>query len=459
MSTTILEQNTVSNDTVIDLLDRQPVINQMLQIAETLSKNKKNACYALNGAWGVGKSFVINEFEKQIAQYGQEGTTLSRFLVFHYDCWKYDYYAEPLTAIISVMLEAIERDVRLLPNDIKTSIVPTLKAIGIYALDHFDKRIERRTGLSPTKVYEAIVNTQSEVLAQIAESHEFDSYFAIKNTLNRLREAISQLSEHQTILLVVDELDRCLPEYTIKVLERLHHVFEGIPNVQIILATDKKQLGHVVRQIYGDETSVEKYLEKFIHFELSLVVGSINQNFNQLFATYTTQFPGTIPQYDSTEFIKTLFNGIDVRTRIAIINRCELLHSLLSDANSQNTNAHMCAEIFMVTIKHFKIKLPTKAYSNPLSMGSQNDWNYKCARHTGIYTLNYNWTNNLNSYTWSDGNYRECSISSINGLILACLWDISGVEYLSWTHLPMYSFDSEFRNYVASFWRLLNILH
>lgn len=450
-----------SLETTIDLLDRQPFINQMLQIAETLSKNKKNACYAINGVWGVGKSFVINEFEKQLAQYGQEDTTLNRFLLFHYDCWKYDYYAEPLTAIISVMLETIESDVQLMRNDIKMSIVPTLKAIGIYALDHFDKRIERRTGLSPTKVYEAIVNTKSEVLAQIAESHEFDPYFAIKDTLNRLREVISQLSEHQTILLVVDELDRCLPEYTIKVLERLHHVFEGISNVQILLVTDKKQLGHVVRQIYGDETSVERYLEKFIQFELSLVEGSMNEMFDLLFSTYTTQFTNNIPQYDVLDFIKILFDGIDIRTRIAIINRCELIHSLLSTDNSKNTNAHMCAEIFMATIKHFQIILPHTNAWHPdvLSMSTQDHWNYKHAKHTGLNALNQIWKKDFDNYCYSYQNHKECDISTIEGLILACLWQISGFENVSWTHSPIYLLDIELRKYVTLFWHMLDILH
>ena len=459
MPTATLEQHAVSNDTVIDLLDRQPFIDQLLQIAETLSKKRKNACYALNGAWGVGKSFVINEFEKQIVKYGQDDTTIDRFLLFHYDCWKYDYYAEPLTAIIAVMLETIEHDVLLLSEDTKLSIISTLKAIGIYALDHFDKHIERETGISATKIYEAIVNAKSDILTQINESHEFDSYYAIKATLNRLRESIALLAEHQTILLVVDELDRCLPEYTIKVLERLHHIFEGIPNVQIILATDKTQLGHVVRQIYGDATSVERYLEKFIQFELSIDEGYVNENFDLIFSTYTSQFINKITQYDDYDFIKTLFDGIDTRTRIAIIYRCELIHSLLPEQDSINTNAHICAEIFMVTIKHFNVKLPSGRWSNPLSMGGPNDWNYKYARQTGIYTLNCDWEKNLRSYTWSDGKHHENNISTINGLILACLWEIGEIKNTSWTQSPIGFHSVEFRNFIKIFWKALSIIH
>mgnify|MGYP003533024634 FL=1 len=41
---------------------------------------------------------------------------------------------------------------------------------------------------------------------------------------------------------MVDELDRCLPEYSIKVLERLHHLTENTDNVITVLSMDKSQL-------------------------------------------------------------------------------------------------------------------------------------------------------------------------------------------------------------------------
>ena len=95
---------------------------------------------------------------------------------------------------------------------------------------------------------------------------------------------------NQTIIFVVDELDRCLPEYTIKVLERLHHLFDGISNVQVLLSIDIAQLKHVVRQIFGDETDVKNYLRKFIQFEVFLGEGVVNDKFNERFKQYTSHF-------------------------------------------------------------------------------------------------------------------------------------------------------------------------
>ena len=129
----------------------------------------------------------------------------------------------------------------------------------------------------PEKVVEADVLFKAT--QEIADSHDFDVYFSFNCILEKLRAAIKDLAEEQTILLVVDELDRCLPEYTITVLERLHHVLEGIPNVQTIISIDKEQLECTVRQIYGCNTNAKRYLEKFISFEITLREGSLLEAF------------------------------------------------------------------------------------------------------------------------------------------------------------------------------------
>ena len=131
----------------------------------------------------------------------------------------------------------------------------------------------------------------------------------------------------------MDELDRCLPEYTIKVLERLHHLFNEIPNVQVILSIDAGQLEHVVQQIYGEGTDAKKYLKKFIQFELKLSIGKLNSNFNERFKEYIRNFEvlhSTTSIADVEEFNALLLDGMDIRSRIAVIERCLLLHNILS---------------------------------------------------------------------------------------------------------------------------------
>lgn len=49
------------------------------------------------------------------------------FFVVRYDCWRYDYYEEPIVAIISVLKDQIEQYVSLLSNETKKEMLAIVK--------------------------------------------------------------------------------------------------------------------------------------------------------------------------------------------------------------------------------------------------------------------------------------------------------------------------------------------
>ena len=279
-------------DNNLDLLARQPFVDNILRVAEALSDNKKNACYAINGSWGVGKTFVLDMFENQAKDIGREGKTLPRYLVFRYNCWEYDYYGEPLIAIVASMLDQIDANEHLIPQEIRSKIVAILKVIGKGLVKKTVQIASDATSVDIANIIDKISEMSNDSEEKQKEVNAYDQYFEFKKILLKLQETIKELSENQTLIFIVDELDRCLPEYTIKVLERLHHLFNGIPNVQVVIAIDKGQLEHVVKQIYGEQTDVNKYLAKFISFELKLgdSVFSDQEKFAERFKQYTSRF-------------------------------------------------------------------------------------------------------------------------------------------------------------------------
>lgn len=264
-----------TQEELTDLLDRKAFVARLIDVVEILSENRKNASFAVNGAWGVGKTFVLNRFEEEIAKYPLEKDGPRKYLVFHYDCWKYDYYEEPLIALVAALTDSIDKQTNFISADKRTTFKVVLKEIiaGLVEVGSV------KTGFDIKKIFETIKSARNKATQEIADSHDFDVYFSFNCILEKLRAAIKDLAEEQTILLVVDELDRCLPEYTITVLERLHHVLEGIPNVQTIISIDKEQLECTVRQIYGCNTNAKRYLEKFISFEITLREGSLLEAF------------------------------------------------------------------------------------------------------------------------------------------------------------------------------------
>ena len=90
-----------------------------------------------------------------------------------------------------------------------------------------------------------------------SEKYRFNNYFNYSKTIEKIRGNIKEIAKERTIVLVVDELDRCIPHYAIKVLERLHHIFDGIDNVVIIIAMDKMQIKKALEKIYGDDLDID----------------------------------------------------------------------------------------------------------------------------------------------------------------------------------------------------------
>lgn len=171
------------------------------------------------------------------------------FFVVRYDCWRYDYYEEPIVAIISVLKDQIEQYVSLLSNETKKEMLAIVKnTITKIAVE----AIKSKTGLD----LDGVVGTSED------DGKIYDKYFGFQNIFKEVQEQIKKISEEQTVVIMVDELDRCLPSYAIKVLERIHHVFNELENVVVIIAMEKKQMSNSLHQIYGDEMDVDRYLKK-----------------------------------------------------------------------------------------------------------------------------------------------------------------------------------------------------
>ncbi len=81
----------------------------------------------------------------------------------------------------------------------------------------------------------------------------------------------------QSLIVVIDELDRCRPDYALRFLETIKHVFE-VPYVTFIVAANARELSQTVKGVYGDGFDGSGYLERFFDIWLPLPVGD-RENF------------------------------------------------------------------------------------------------------------------------------------------------------------------------------------
>lgn len=318
-----------------DVLNREPFIQQIVELSKILSENRKNCCFAIEGEWGSGKSFVLEMIQECLKMEQSEITGTDCFFVVRYDCWQYDYYEEPIVAIISVLKEQIEKYISVLSDATKKQLFESLKnAITKIAVE----AIKSKTGVN----FGDIIKTPED------DGKIYDQYFGFQNVIKKVQGQIVEISKDQTVVIIVDELDRCLPSYAIKVLERIHHIFNELENVVVIIAMEKKQIENSLHQIYGDEMNVDRYLKKIISFSFQLDNGSAN-NFTEKYASFVEMF-SLQEQVELEKFLKEITQGIDIRTQEKIFEKAENIHKLITDQDKMDT-AILAFEILVLCLK------------------------------------------------------------------------------------------------------------
>lgn len=317
----------------LDLLNREEFIESTLNLISQLSEIQKGCCFAIEGRWGIGKTFVINEVEHRLEEIKIEDTNENKYFVFNYNCWKYDYYTEPTVAIISTMISAIQKNEAAVNVDWENGIKAGYEFVAEKIKEIVGMYCENVLGVNLVEWGERINEIKDENEKKLKE---FDKMFNFTQIIEKVRTKLKEISEKGTIVFIVDELDRCIPSYAIKVLERLHHVFYDLENIVVVISIDRRQLENSVEKMFGIKDAsisidTDKYLKKFIDFSLVLDDGMINETFKEKYKFYFDKF--NIEQEDMeciNDVLPILLKGIDIRTQEKIVEKANVIHSLIS---------------------------------------------------------------------------------------------------------------------------------
>lgn len=330
----------------LDILNRKQFVENVIKLIENISSNKKTMTFAIDGEWGCGKSFVLDMLEDELNKIKKdEDEKNNKYLIIRYNCWKYDYYEEPLVAIVAAILESIENN-----NLEKEQIKGVLKATGTILLSMAANIAKDKTGVDLPEIFEELKDGIKTGNANYNDKKSYDVYFKFNDILKKLQKALNDLGEEYTVVFIIDELDRCLPEYSIKVLERLHHLTEGTRNIISIISTDKQKLHSSIKTL-GFENSAE-YLKKFIQFEVELNKGEVSEKITDKYSDYISLFDKDLIKFNDSieEFIQAIFKNISAREQEHLIDKAMLVHKMLF--TEPKDYAFMCIELLIVITQY-----------------------------------------------------------------------------------------------------------
>jgi hypothetical protein len=214
---------------------------------------------ALNNKWGTGKTTFVKMWEQDLKN--------SKYQTLYFNAWENDFENNPLTALMGELktLTTVETEPSF-KKTLKKASTLTKHIAPIIAKAIADRYIDTEG------VKDAIVGVTNG-LADVFEN-EVNEYQNKKKSISDFRDSLAEFiantNDGKPLIFIIDELDRCRPNYAVSILEQIKHFF-SVPNVVFILSIDKEQLGNAVKGVYGsDDIDAEEYLRRFIDLEYSI---------------------------------------------------------------------------------------------------------------------------------------------------------------------------------------------
>ena len=264
-------------------------------IAETVAEiivqaDGRPISIGISGAWGVGKSSMIKLVRRSVAQRAKEGER--EFVFVEFNAWLYQGYDDARAALMEVVGHTLSEEAEKRKKGIDKAKdflerVQWFRLVKLVA----GSAVALHAGIPPVGLIGELYGAGQKILggdvsaATIGEGEKAVSEAAeTVSGLLAAKKKVSPPKEIQalresfedtlsamgvTLVVLIDDLDRCLPETTISTLEAIR-LFLFLKNTAFVIAADDAMIKHAVRRHFEgvDDTLVTNYFDKLIQLPI-----------------------------------------------------------------------------------------------------------------------------------------------------------------------------------------------
>lgn len=242
------------NKVIIDDIwadDKLGIKENVIGFANILKQEKftvggKSKVYSISAEFGIGKTFFCKKLAKVLEH--------DKVPVSVLNIWEMDFYENPLIPLLIKI-----KDVYVQYNKARTLTRKAATKTSKIAAKVAKITVKYKYGINIDKfikLYQSLKNTNNNL---------YDDYRAFKKELDELKDFLSSWAQrlNKPVVIIIDEIDRCRPDYAVKTLEILKHFFD-IPGFVFVLAIDEEQLKSSVETLFGTK-NFDGYKRKFIN--------------------------------------------------------------------------------------------------------------------------------------------------------------------------------------------------
>lgn len=241
-----------------DKFQRQFFANRLTTVINNFSPFYDEAyVLSLNAKYGAGKTTFLKMWQSQLEN--------ESYKVIYINAWETDFDDEPLIPIIGALIDNIDAGNN--GDKLKGALQGSLGAAALAS----NNLLSHAIGLN---INEIMKQVEADLKARDIETigkELYKEYSYKKSAYEKLKKELTdyvQGLDKKPLMIFVDELDRVRPDYSVRFLEAIKHIF-SLPGICFVLAVDRKQLKASVQQLYGN-IDFENYYLRFVTRETDL---------------------------------------------------------------------------------------------------------------------------------------------------------------------------------------------
>jgi len=310
-----------------DVLGRKPVAEYLTNVVSTISQP---FVISLHSPYGTGKTTFIKCWQAHLRG--------KKYRTVYFNAWDSDFSKDALSAFMVAFKRGIEAPLPSADAATESALFDKIKKrfgkygdavkglakkqlVPILAKGVISKILGGETASELLKEISADKDVLAEMAGKFAQQAMEDQEAAEKS-VEGFKKYLSEIVEEvvsaagqgdpKTIVVLVDELDRCRPNYAVEVLEAIKHLF-SVKGLVFILAVDDKQLRNSVRSVFGQSMKAKEYLRRFVDWNFELPIPPPDRYPNILLSKFRfTKLPcfDSATEYDSPDTFSKLFGEL-----------------------------------------------------------------------------------------------------------------------------------------------------
>lgn len=274
------------NETDIDFLNFSCTADTVAELI--VQANNNPVSIGVSGQWGVGKSSMIKLIKRSLNN--KDGDS---FVFVEFNAWLYQGFDDARAALMEVIANTLTEEAESRQKGMdkakeffkRVNWLRVVKAgVGI--------AVPLAFGLPPTGIVSEVMSIAKKLQSgeltkeslQVTETTAQEAYEKYSGFLkpkeektppkeiqairNSFEEALQEIGI--TLVVLIDDLDRCLPETTVSTLEAIR-LFLFLKNTAFVIAADDEMIKHAVKKHFELDTNndlVTNYFDKLIQIPL-----------------------------------------------------------------------------------------------------------------------------------------------------------------------------------------------